>query len=219
MLRSWRHFSDVKPGEWPWQYFSPQEMACRGTGRLMVDTDLMDRLEPLRHRMGVPLIVLSGYRSPEHNTKVGGAKDSQHMKGTAVDVSVTNVDPEKLIAAALELGFTWIKRYPANGFVHLDIRPARQATVTGPVFPARVVTRFTTEPPRQPETLTQNSTAANAATSGVLVMASEALNQLGDVLGPYQDIVPPVRYLLLAGAVLSALVILYKQIKHLVWRS
>jgi hypothetical protein len=218
MLRSWSHFSDVEDDEWPWINFSPSELACRGTGRLRIDTDMMDKLQALRTRMGVALIVLSGYRSPEHNAKVGGAKDSQHTKGTAVDVAVANVDPEELIAAALELGFTWIKRYPVNGFVHLDIRPARQASVTGPKFPPRG-SRFTAEPPRQPESLAQSATATGAATSGVLVMASEAVNQLGDVLGPYQDVVPAVRYVLLAGAVMAACVILYKQIRQIAWRS
>lgn len=218
MLRSWLHYSDVETAEWPWTNFSPSELACRGTGRLMVDTALMDKLQELRTRLGVPLIVTSGYRSPQHNTKIGGAKDSQHMKGTAVDISVANVDPEELIENALEVGFTWIKRYPVNGFVHMDIRSARQATVSGPAFPARPV-RFASESPRQPESLAQSGTATSAATSGVLVMASEAVHQIGDVLGPYQDIAPVLRYVLLAGAVLAALVILYKQVKQVAWRS
>lgn len=36
-------------------------------------------LEPIRQRFGVPLIITSGYRSPEHNAKIGGARNSQHV--------------------------------------------------------------------------------------------------------------------------------------------
>lgn len=36
----------------------------------------------------------SGYRSPEHNKKIGGARSSKHMSGEAVDI----FDPDKKLA-------------------------------------------------------------------------------------------------------------------------
>jgi len=45
-------------------------------------------LEPLRMRFGV-LRVTSGYRSRELNRAVGGAKNSQHLRGEAADIHVT----------------------------------------------------------------------------------------------------------------------------------
>lgn len=42
--------------------------------------------EPVRALLGVPLQVNSGYRSPELNKAVGGAKDSAHTRGEAVDI-------------------------------------------------------------------------------------------------------------------------------------
>lgn len=45
-------------------------------------------LEPLRAKIGKPLIVLSGYRSQEVNKAVGGAKNSQHLTGNACDFYV-----------------------------------------------------------------------------------------------------------------------------------
>lgn len=42
--------------------------------------------EPIRALLGVPLQVNSGYRSPELNKAVGGAKDSAHTRGEAVDI-------------------------------------------------------------------------------------------------------------------------------------
>lgn len=43
-------------------------------------------LQPLRDAYGKPIIVTSGYRSPELNKAIGGAKNSQHMRGQAADI-------------------------------------------------------------------------------------------------------------------------------------
>lgn len=43
-------------------------------------------LQPLRDFMGEPIIINSGYRSPELNRKVGGVNGSQHVKGEAADI-------------------------------------------------------------------------------------------------------------------------------------
>lgn len=43
-------------------------------------------LQPLRDYMGEPIIINSGYRSPELNKKVGGVNGSQHVKGEAADI-------------------------------------------------------------------------------------------------------------------------------------
>lgn len=42
-------------------------------------------LDPLREAYGEPIYVNSGYRSPAVNRAVGGARNSQHCKGEAVD--------------------------------------------------------------------------------------------------------------------------------------
>lgn len=43
-------------------------------------------LEPLRNNFGVPVIISSGYRCAALNRAVGGVKNSQHLKGEAVDI-------------------------------------------------------------------------------------------------------------------------------------
>lgn len=42
--------------------------------------------QPLRDAFGCPIYVSSGYRSPELNRAIGGAKRSQHMEGRALDL-------------------------------------------------------------------------------------------------------------------------------------
>lgn len=57
-----------------------------------------DVFQPLRDGLGVPIYVSSGYRSPDLNVAIGGAKRSQHMEGRALDLDadvyggVTNAD-------------------------------------------------------------------------------------------------------------------------------
>lgn len=45
-------------------------------------------LQPLRDHLGRPVVISSGYRCRELNEKVGGAKNSQHMRGEAADIRV-----------------------------------------------------------------------------------------------------------------------------------
>ncbi|MCA9543153.1 MAG: hypothetical protein KC613_02155 [Myxococcales bacterium] len=47
-------------------------------------------LEPIRSHFEVPIIVSSGYRSVQVNTKVGGSGSSQHCKGEAADFTVAH---------------------------------------------------------------------------------------------------------------------------------
>jgi hypothetical protein len=48
-------------------------------------------LQPMRYRRAWVLHVNSGYRSPALNAAVGGAVNSQHMRGEAADIRATRV--------------------------------------------------------------------------------------------------------------------------------
>jgi hypothetical protein len=87
------HWRDVPATAWRWPNFSPAEIVCRGSGRLLVNEAALDKLQALRDRLGKPLIIRSAYRSPEHNRAVGGAKASKHMEGIAFDIAMANHDP------------------------------------------------------------------------------------------------------------------------------
>lgn len=54
-------------------------------------------LQPLREKLGKPVIVTSGYRNSEVNKLVGGAANSQHTKGQAADITVSGLTPQQLI--------------------------------------------------------------------------------------------------------------------------
>ena len=60
-------------------------------------------LDPLRQLWGKPLRVNSGYRSPTLNTAVGGARNSQHCRGCAADITTLSLDANRsLLGIILE---------------------------------------------------------------------------------------------------------------------
>jgi uncharacterized protein YcbK (DUF882 family) len=65
-------------------------------------TELAKNLEVLRKHLGQPIRVTSGFRSKEHNKKIGGAPASTHILGMAADIQVAKMKPEE-IAKAIEL--------------------------------------------------------------------------------------------------------------------
>jgi hypothetical protein len=116
-------------------------MASKGDGKLLIDPGSMDKLQALRTKLGVPLIVVSAYRSPEHNAAVGGAKGSYHMQAKAFDIVMANHDPHAFEREARAVGFTGFGYYPKQGFMHIDTGPAR---AWGDPFP-RTVTHLPAE--------------------------------------------------------------------------
>lgn len=107
--------------------FSSKELQCRCCGLNAVNEESLKLLQELRDLVGKPMIVNSAYRCQDHNRAVGGAFNSQHLMGTAFDISMSNfkmslinIDKEDFIDMAREIGFTWIKDY--GRFVHIDNR-------------------------------------------------------------------------------------------------
>ena len=58
-------------------------------------------MEVLRSRAGAPIIINSGYRSPQLNKKIGGVPTSNHLTGCAVDIRVENMEQLIRYAAIL----------------------------------------------------------------------------------------------------------------------
>jgi hypothetical protein len=74
-------------------HFSAHEFACgcggkfKGCQKLLCHRELLKSLESLR-TVYAPggLTIVSGYRCPTHNEKVGGVQGSMHLQGLAVDI-------------------------------------------------------------------------------------------------------------------------------------
>ena len=65
-------------------------------------TELAKNLEVLRSHLKAPIIITSGYRSKEHNARIGGALRSFHVLGMAADIQVKGMKPEQ-VAKTIEL--------------------------------------------------------------------------------------------------------------------
>lgn len=119
----------------PSPHFSWLEFACHdGTGvpyALRPRTQILCglALEPIRERLGAPLVVISGYRTEEYNYRIGGARHSRHVQADAADVRpVDMADMPRLISTVAWMlehgrlpGLGGYGVYP--GWIHVDARP------------------------------------------------------------------------------------------------
>lgn len=107
--------------------FSSVEWECRcGCGLLMINTELLKTVKKLRQVIGLPMIVHCVCRCPEHNERVGGADNSQHLPKNecrAMDFHVRGMSNRKLRRLMKKL---WREEYISGGLglyswgVHID---------------------------------------------------------------------------------------------------
>lgn len=107
--------------------FKVKEFACKdGSDLIKVDEGLVDYLQKARDHFGVAIIITSAYRTESHNKKVGGAKNSYHLKGQAADHHAKGkVDLWELARFYESIGCKGIIIYPTSGFVHIDMRDSK----------------------------------------------------------------------------------------------
>jgi uncharacterized protein YcbK (DUF882 family) len=80
-------------------------------------------LEPVRERLGKPIVVNSGFRCPIHNRTVGGAAASQHMKGEAADIRFQDSRSKiQDLAKAIVANGTWDQLILYPTFVHVSYK-------------------------------------------------------------------------------------------------
>lgn len=86
----------------------------------------VEALEPIREHFGRPVVVNSGYRSPNVNRAIGGTSTSQHCKGEAADVEVPGLDNEELYLWAADnidfdqLILEYYTGEESSGWVHVS---------------------------------------------------------------------------------------------------
>lgn len=107
------------------EHFKVREFACNdGSDTVLIDDDLVTRLERIRGVFGSGITITSGYRTPSYNAAVGGATSSQHVKGTAADIQLRGVPP-LAVANYVEETFTTGGIGVYRTFTHVDVRSRR----------------------------------------------------------------------------------------------
>jgi len=108
--------------------FTLDELACKcgkcDTTVEEINSNLVYQLQKLRDSFGLPIKIASGYRCPEHNKAIGGAPNSQHMRGTAVDICTRHLRGEQryqLIQLIFRLS-TFNGVGIGGGRLHVDVR-------------------------------------------------------------------------------------------------
>lgn len=91
----------------------------------IIDLEHVEKLQEKRNKWRKSIKITSGYRCPKYNKLIGGATNSQHPKGTATDIQVSGMTPDKVADDCED--FKGLGRY--NSFTHTDSRswdkPAR----------------------------------------------------------------------------------------------
>ena len=76
-------------------------------------------LDEAREIAGIPFVINSAYRSPEHPLSIKNPSSS-HIKGLAVDIKATDSKTRfKIVKALVTVGFTRIGI--ADTFIHVDL--------------------------------------------------------------------------------------------------
>lgn len=124
-------------------YFKEAEFRCKcgkceGFPPEGISPVLIGLLTNIRKRYDHPIIIKSGYRCPDHNKAVGGAKASQHMYGRAADFVIKGMElADCFESIALDYGDLPIglainiskdasmHNGIPRGFIHIDTRGQR----------------------------------------------------------------------------------------------
>lgn len=96
-------------------------------GAIRIDHNLVDLLNVTRCISGYPIHINSGFRTPEHNEKIHGSPNSQHLSGRAADIYSQALNLRQLftllrgVYRLLNLeGYIII--YDHANFIHVDTR-------------------------------------------------------------------------------------------------
>lgn len=110
------------------KWFTPDEYRCK-CGRAAcaaskeLAPDLAARLDELRERLNRPVVLTSGLRCAYWNAAVGGAPDSRHLYGRAVDIACADPAERRALVATILLWPSELMPYVeiAPQHVHMDL--------------------------------------------------------------------------------------------------
>ncbi len=97
-----------------------------------IDPNLLTAVSKFYDVLGTdrPLQIVSGYRSPKTNsmlyrTSNGVSKNSYHLKGMAVDISIPTIRLSRMRDVARSIKAGGVGYYPKSHFIHMDTGPVR----------------------------------------------------------------------------------------------
>lgn len=99
--------------------------ALRG-GKKGLSPRLVNLLSQVERHFGRPVTITSGCRSFKHNRRVGGARQSYHLRCMAADITVAGVSESQVLRYVSKLpGRGGVGTYCSNSVVHIDVGPRR----------------------------------------------------------------------------------------------
>lgn len=107
-----------------YEFFKAKELACK-CGKCdggQMDKITMERLVALRRFLAFPFTITSGFRCIDYNRSVGGARQSAHTKGRAVDIAAQGQKAWLIVTECAKFGFTGIgvSQKETSRFIHID---------------------------------------------------------------------------------------------------
>lgn len=121
------YIMDKEANEKIGQHFKVKEFACKdGSQVVYIDDHLVSILDILRNKIGKPVHINSGYRTPDWNAKCGGAKYSYHMCGMAADIRVNGMSAKELANKLNEIVPDECGIIVYNTWVHFDVRTEKK---------------------------------------------------------------------------------------------
>lgn len=111
-------------GTYKCKYFKDSEFTCKCGCGLNLQKDGIKRIaDEIREHFGKPATITSGTRCEKHNKEVGGVSNSWHMKGNAIDIVVSGVSGNELVAYTKQIVSSERARYTyliTGNAVHID---------------------------------------------------------------------------------------------------
>ena len=95
-------------------------------------TRLAEFLEKVRYTLyDRPILVDSGFRSPDVNHAVGSTSVSQHLKGCAADIRVPDMTPAEVVKAIYDADLPYDQLILELGWTHISIPNTDDAAPRG----------------------------------------------------------------------------------------
>lgn len=118
---------DTDANEKVGQHFKVKEFACKdGSQVVFIDSYLVSILDILRNKVGKPVIINSGYRTPQRNKEVDGTKYSYHMRGMAADIRINGMSAKEIANKLNEIIPDECGIIVYKSWVHFDVRTGKK---------------------------------------------------------------------------------------------